>query len=109
MDYDRTILHYLIEAGEKGIAVNKLSKHVYNASNTFFNSIRYEEVHQYVATYLTKNSKDTASLIEKTGQRGHYRINLQSKETRQLMLEFTENDRQDNVVTQQEDSSLTLF
>ena len=109
MNYDRIILHYLLEAGEKGIAVNKLSKHVFNASNSFFNTISYEEVHQYVAQFLAKNSKDTRSLIERTTQRGYYRLNMQSGESQQLMLNFAEDNEEAVEDKHYIDLSLPLF
>ena len=110
MYYERHILQILTEAGTEGLSVAKISRHVFNASNTFFNTVEFEEVHRWVAAYLLRNSKSSDSLIEKT-ERGIYRLNPKSSETRQLMLQFCdkgEDDEEDNTIGH-EDLSLSLF
>ena len=108
MNYDKEIWRVLTEAGMKGISVQKISRHVFNASNTFFETISFEEVHAYVQQYLLKNSKNPDSIIESAGVRGTYRMNPSSKESQQLMLLFRE-DEQEEPETKQEDQSLSLF
>ena len=92
MEYDRVILKVLTEAEEEGLSVAKISRHVYNASNTFFETVDFEEVHRYVSSFLLKNSKTAESLIQKT-DRGIYRLNPHSAETRQLMLQFHDEEK----------------
>ena len=58
MSYDQQILKILTEAGERGISVQNISRHVYNLNCTFFNQPDYEEVRNYVQQYLLKNSRD---------------------------------------------------
>ena len=108
MDYDSKILKFLTEAGEQGLSVQKLARHVFNASNTFFEPISFEEVHRYVQSFLLRNSKNPDSIIENTGTRGYYRLNPDNQESRQLMLLFLD-DVPEESPKQEEDQSLSLF
>ena len=38
MQYDKEILRVLAEAGNEGLSVQKVSRHVFNACNSLFNS-----------------------------------------------------------------------
>lgn len=110
MTYDQQILQILTEAGERGISVQALAKHVYNQNCTFFSQPDLQEVHQYVQQYLLKNSKSQQSLIENTGRRGFYRLNTQgSDDARQLMLQFHEEKEDKENEKPQQDLSLSLF
>ena len=111
MSYDQQILKILTEAGERGISVQNISRHVYNQNCTFFHQPDYEEVRNYVQQYLLKNSKSQQSLIESTGQRGYYRLNTTgSKDAQQLMLLFRDDIVNDDVQPlAQQDLSLDLF
>ena len=111
--YDLEILKVLTEAGGAGISVKKISRHVFNACNSFFNPIDFESVHEYVQQYLQRNSKLPTSLIVRAETRGIYKLNPDNQEGQQLMLQFaeeregedsTEKDSQDTV-----DLSLSLF
>ena len=42
MTYDQQILKILTEAGERGISVQNISRHVYNLNCTFFHQPDYE-------------------------------------------------------------------
>ena len=108
LDYDRKILQFLTEASENGLSVQKLSRHVFNDCNTFFETICFEDVHRYVQSYLLRNSKNPDSIIEKTDTRGNYRLNPNNQESRQLMLLFLEvNEEEESKPS--EDLSLSLF
>ena len=111
MSYDQQILKILTEAGERGISVQNISRHVYNLNCTFFHQPDYEEVRNYVQQYLLKNSKSQQSLVESTGQRGYYRLNTTgSKDAQQLMLLFRDDIVNDDVQpSAQQDLSLDLF
>ena len=111
MTYDQQILKILTEAGERGISVQNISRHVYNLNCTFFHQPDYEEVRGYVQQSLLKNSKSQQSLIESTGQRGCSRLNTAgSKDAQQLMLLFRdETVANDEPTMSQEDLSLDLF
>ena len=113
MTYEQQILHFLTIAGERGISVSALTKHVYNQNCTFFSQPDLAEVRQFVQQYLLRNSKTASSLIESTGKRGHYRLNTHdSADARQLMLNFLDeqqsNDESDERPKPQ-DLSLDLF
>lgn len=108
MDYDKEILRILTEAGMNGLTVAKVSRHVYNTFNSFFNAVSYDDVHRHVAQYLIRNSKNSESIVEKVG-RGTYRLNMKSQETRQLMLQFTDEVEVTENSDKPEDLSLSLF
>jgi len=110
MNYDREIFFVLNEAGAKGLSVKKIARHVYNRCNGFFDEMQYDDVRRYVGDYLNRNCKMADSIIERTEVRGVYRINMSSGYSRQLLLDFKEDDdvaekREDDV----EDRSLSLF
>ena len=111
MTYDQQILKILTEAGEGGVSVQAIAKHVYNMNCTFFFQPDYEEIRTYVQQYLLRNSKSAQSIIESTGRRGYYRLNTEgSADARQMMLQF----REERVEEKEEekprlDLSLSLF
>jgi hypothetical protein len=108
--YDQQILKILTEAGERGISVQALSKHVYNMNCTFFHQPDYDAIRSYVQQYLLKNSKSPQSLVENTGQRGRYRLNTTgSQDAQQLMLAFREEHEHCDKELPQQDLSLDLF
>ncbi len=110
MTYDKQILHILTAAGERGISVQAIAKHVYNMNCTFFVQPDWEEIRSYVQQYLLKNSKSNQSLIESTGQRGYYRLNTAgSADALQMMLQFREEQQIKEEEKPQQDLSLNLF
>lgn len=110
MTYDQQILHILTVAGERGISVQAIAKHVYNMNRTFFVQPDLEEIHNYVQQYLLKNSKSSHSLIESTGRRGYYRLNTTgSADALQMMLQFREEQQGKEEEKPQQDLSLDLF
>ena len=112
MTYEQQILNILTEAGERGISVLSIARHVYNMNSTLFFVPDFEEIHVFVQQYLLKNSKSSQSLIEATGRRGYYRLNTEgSADARQLMLNFREEQQQTEVPVEAppQDMSLDLF
>ena len=110
MTYDQQILKILTEAGERGISVQTLAKHVYNMNCTFFFQPDYEEIRSYVQQYLLRNSKSAQSLIESTGRRGYYRLNTTgSADALQMLLQFREEQEDTEEEKPQQDLSLDLF
>lgn len=111
MTYDQQILKVLTEAGEYGVSVQAVAKHVYNMNCTFFTQPDYEEIRSYVQQFLLKNSKSNLSLIENTGRRGYYRLNTTgSADARQMMLQFREEKIEEKEEEKpQQDLSLDLF
>lgn len=109
--YDKQILTVLAEAGKHGIGVQAIAKHVYNMNRTFFYQPDYEDIRNYTQQYLLRNSKSAQSLIERTGQRGYYRLNTEgSADAQQMMLQFRdEHEVKNEEPTQAKDLSLSLF
>lgn len=109
MSYEKEILETLTLAGNKGLKLEKIARHVFNACNSMFNPLDYKDVYGYVSQFLIKCSKDEKSLVEKCGY-GVYRLNLDAYEARQLLLEFTED--KSALPTKEpnnDDDSLSLF
>ncbi len=111
LTYDQQILQVLTEAGECGVSVQAIAKHVYNMNCTFFVQPDFEEIRTYVQQYLLRNSKSQQSLIESTGRRGYYRLNTEgSADARQLLLQFRDEKEEDTEEEKpQQDLSLDLF
>jgi hypothetical protein len=111
LTYDQQILQVLTEAGECGVSVQAIAKHVYNMNCTFFVQPDFEEIRTYVQQYLLRNSKSQQSLIESTGRRGYYRLNTDgSADARQLLLQFRdEKEEETEEEKPQQDLSLDLF
>ena len=113
MTYDKQILRILTDAGEQGISVLSLAKHVYNMNCTFFSTPDLEEIRSYVQQYLLRNSKSLQSLIESTGRRGYYRLNTANNaDAQQLMIQFREEQKrqgEEKAETPACDLSLDLF
>jgi len=107
-NYDRHILEVLVEAGVEGLSVQKISRHVFNACNTFFDSISFDDVHSYVQYYLLKNSRNSNSFIERLSSRGIYRLNPSSGDAQQLKLQFSKEPEETQEKTAV-DHSLSLF
>ena len=109
MTYDQQILKILTEAGERGISVQTLAKHVYNMNCTFFFQPDYEDIRSYVQQYLLRNSKSAQSLIDSTGRRGYYRLNTTgSADAQQLMLQFRDEKEEKVEEKPRKDLSLDL-
>ena len=111
MTYDQQILQVLTDAGECGVSVQAIAKHVYNMNCTFFVQLDFEEIRTYVQQYLLRNSKSQQSLIESTGRRGYYRLNTEgSADARQLLLQFRDEKEEEREEEKpQQDLSLDLF
>ena len=108
-NYDNTILKVLAEAGDTGMSVQKIARHVFNASNSFFEPVAYDDVRRYVQQYVLRNSKGTDALLLNIGQRGTYKINPNSAQSQQLMLMFSDDEEEDTGKREDKDLSLSLF
>ena len=110
MNYDKQIQTILTEAGERGVSVQTIAKHVYNMNCTFFVQPDYEDIRNYVQQYLLRNSKSPQSLIESTGRRGYYRLNTAGcADALQMLLQFREEHEEKEEEKPQQDLSLDLF
>lgn len=88
MKYEREILAILTEAGNKGLSVGKIARHVFNASNSIFEPIAFDEVRGTVGRYLRTQASRKSGVVKRGDRRGIYCINLHSKDTRQLLLKL---------------------
>lgn len=84
MDYEKDIIVVLREAGEKGLPVRRVVRHVFNAHNSFFETTSKETVAGVVQRYLSYHSQYEDDTIEKV-RFGIYRLNMKSARTRSLL------------------------
>ena len=89
MRYEKDILLLLIEAGEKGLSVGKISRHIFNTHNSFFLPLDVEEVGKV--------------------KKGVYCINTENQQVKQLRLKFLDEQNETKEVSPQADLSLNLF
>ena len=87
--YEREILMILASAGNKGLKKEKIVRHVYNACNSMFAPLAYDDVYTSVSQYLYKSSKTAGSLVAKGGF-GIYKLDRQQAAIRQLHLFYDE-------------------
>ena len=92
MDLEREIMLVLREAGDSGMPLRRISLNVFNMKNSFFQPLVPEEVHREVAEWLQQESKKSNSPVTKAETRGWYRLNPNSQQVQQLMLEFLADD-----------------
>lgn len=88
MNYEKEILTILSEVGIKGMPLRRIALNVYNISNSLFNPLDKNMVYEGVADYLRTRCDRTDSPIEKAEIRGWYRLNYNSEQVQQLLLEF---------------------
>lgn len=92
------------------MSVYKIARHVFNASNSLFEPIEFEDVHRYVQQYVLRCSRGADALLQNVGQRGIYRLNPNSAQSQQLMLMFRDDEEElEEGKTGGEDLSLSLF
>ena len=114
MNFEQEILRVLTLAGDNGLKVEKIARHVFNACNSMFNPLDYKSVHAFVSQYLIKCSKDPSSVVCKAERHGVYRINFKAQMAQQLLLKFSPHpdEQSDSNPTQNSNSSdlsLSLF
>lgn len=111
MDYQRQLVAVLTEAGEKGLPLNKIARHVYNSSCTFFESPSFDKVYADLAQFLSRQSRLADGMVRRTGVRGVYALNDNWALFRQMVIDF-DGYASDDILQQQdsavEDKSLTL-
>ena len=110
MRYENEILRILAESGDKGLSVKKIARHVFNAHNSIFEVLSFNDVHVAVQQYLTRNSKSKYSVAEKVGPRGIYRLNNNCPEYPKLVFNIQpDEEMQEEEDKLTEDQSLSLF
>ena len=86
-DYLNTIVKVLYEAGENGLRLRLLSRHVFNDVNSLFEPVDREDVHDFVARYVPAHAKDSTSMFERCSH-GIYRLNFNCLGTRLILSEL---------------------
>ena len=74
MNIEKEIVKVLAEVGQSGLSSRKISIHVYNSRNSFFDDVPFELIYNNVRQFLFKCSRNPDSVIERTEQRGVYRL-----------------------------------
>ena len=87
--FDNDILQVLSEAGDEGLSVRKIARHVFNARHTMFDTLIYEEVHAYIGRYLLRSSKSKKSPIIHAEKRGAYRLKNNASSGIQTTIDFS--------------------
>lgn len=89
MSYENEIIRVLCMAGPCGLSVHKIALHVHGACSSLFSPLDIGNVQGEVAAWLARNSRGSNAMVCRTGRRGVYSLNYQSKAVRQLELDFT--------------------
>ncbi len=82
--YTEHIVRILYEAGDDGLRLRLLSRHVFNAVNSFFEPVERDEVHKEVAVFVPAHAKGRHPLFLKCSH-GVYRLNRHSDEVRKML------------------------
>lgn len=107
---EQQILELLAKVGDKGITCKKLARHLYNANNSLFEAVSFDDIYRDLQAYLIKKSKHKHPYIEKTGKWGYYRLNKRRlKETMGWMVEEAEKDAPDEEKKETPDNYPSLF
>lgn len=108
MNYEQEIKELLFEAGNDGLSIKKIARHIFNMHNGLFESVPYEKVYKDIQACVAKNNKSTQPFMERTERWGYYRLTKKSKKNQQLMLQFKEEEDKDNGDTPKNDIDLSL-
>lgn len=108
MNYEQEIKELLFEAGNDGLSIKKIARHIFNMHNGLFESVPYEKVYKDIQACVAKNNKSTQPFMERTERWGYYRLTKKSKKSQQLMLQFKEEEDKDNGDAPQKDIDLSL-
>lgn len=92
LNYDTEIYRLLVFAGARGLRVKTIARAVFNASNSFFAPLVFDDVYEYCRSFLRRKAASASSPIEHTGVRGYYRLRKHCEASRQLMLQFKEEE-----------------
>lgn len=113
MNYEQDIIRILEEAGQNGLPVIKIAKHVYNRRNGLFNTIIFDDVYKDILAYINKNNKSKYPLLKKTGRWGYYTLSDYTKTARlqtfNFDCEYEETECNEKKDTDNKDLSLSLF
>lgn len=90
MSYEKVIIQILREADpEKGQSLEVIVRNVYNITAIdLFSPRSLEDVNASVCKWLKTEAGFRDGMVEKTPQRGYYRLNKKSQKVTQLLFEF---------------------
>jgi hypothetical protein len=106
--YDTHIHRILAEVGNRGLNVRKITLHVYNSVNTFFDPVEKQDVHDYVLKYLSSHVKGKMPLLQRVSH-GVYRFNPKSPEARQIKMDIKNGIEQMPGSQEPQERQLLLF
>ncbi len=106
-NYDRLIVKVLLEAGDNGLTVRKITRHVYNAVNGLFEEADMEAVHRSVRVFLHRHSQGEGAALARP-KRGTYSLNCNTEAGR-ILLDAAFCESMPNAVKPVDYSSLPLF
>lgn len=84
----------LREAGQKGMPLRRIALNVYNLTNSLFEPLDKDAVYESVGQMLRKISAQRGGIIERAETKGWYRINYNSQQVQQLLLEFATDEEE---------------
>lgn len=88
MDFEHDIMVTLREVGPKGLPLRLIALNVFNMRNSLFEPLDKDAVYAEVGDYLRRVTQLSGAAIERAETRGWYRLNLNSQQVQQLLLEF---------------------
>lgn len=106
MKYEDLIIRILIEAGDDGLSVRKVTRHVYNAVNGFFEEADWGTVHRVVRAFLHRHSRGMEAAISRP-KHGVYCLNLATQAGKNLVDSIL-NDSATCVESQTKEVELSL-
>lgn len=107
MVYEKEIVKILKEAGPEGLSVAKITRHVFNATNSFFAPIEKSDIQGSIQRYLLSQSKSPTGIVCKVGW-GKYRLNMKSKNTLDILSRLSDGSGE-QPRDSSKDMSLSLF
>ncbi len=88
VNYEKEVFDILLEAGDRGLEISKIARHVHHEVNSLFEKVDYEDVYKDVRRLVNKESRNPHSFVGRTQKRGCYRLNRNSGMYMQLLLHF---------------------
>lgn len=93
-DYSKDIIDILSQVPQ-GLPIRAVVKHIYNAHNTFFETVDIDDVKKKVTNYLTSHAKSRKSPIEKGDRWGVYRVDMAKLQELANLAEVQEEAQKD--------------
>lgn len=102
---EQQIIELLAKAGNKGMTCKKLAKHIFNANNSLFEEVSFDDIYRDLQAYLNKRALCRHPYIEKTDEWGYYRLNKQKlREKLEWIFEDENHDNEEDIKKEPIDS-----